>query len=114
MRERREKKELVEKKNCEKETLWKRKDTRGRAWEREIWQEEEHEIGRAQESKRDQGRKRNEETRSEWEGNGTLTIILTLSFIQLLNEIICCPIMNKKDVKHDVGMTFFSKKKMYI
>jgi hypothetical protein len=37
-----------------------------------------------------------------------------LSFIQLLNEIICCPIMNKKDVNMMWAWHSFPRKDVYL
>jgi hypothetical protein len=39
-----------------------------------------------------------EEMRSEWEGDATLTIVSTLNFIQSLDETIFSTIMNKRDL----------------
>jgi hypothetical protein len=98
------------KKDCKKESLWKRKttrkcekrDVRGRPWERERWREsrtnmtqEEQYKGRVRERK--ERSKRNEEIGNEWEGNATLITIFS-SFIQLLDENIFYPIMNKRHV----------------
>jgi hypothetical protein len=97
-------------KDHKKESLWRRKttrecerkDARGRPWERERerqWESrssmihEEQDRGRARERKG--GSKRTEEIGSEWEGNATLITILISSFIQLLDENIFYPIMNK-------------------
>jgi hypothetical protein len=37
--ERHDKREVVREKECERDTLWKKKDTTWRAWERKMWQE---------------------------------------------------------------------------
>jgi hypothetical protein len=76
-----------------KEKGHERKSLREKNSARRVWH------GKStREQERDGARKRNGEMRSEWEGNGTLTTILTLSFIQLLDETIFYPIMNERNV----------------
>jgi hypothetical protein len=60
---------------------------------------------------RDGGRKRNEEMKSEWEGDATLTIVSTSNFIQLLDEIIFYLIMNKKDINMMSAWNSFLRKR---
>ncbi len=56
------------------------------------------------------GSERNEEMKSEWEGNAILTTISTSSFIQPLDGTIFYLIMNKRSI----SMTFFFEEKMYV
>ncbi len=65
------------KKGCERETLRKKKAMRGKTWQhkKNVTKEE------REKQKRNGGSKKNEETRSEWKGDATLTTVLTSSFI---------------------------------
>jgi hypothetical protein len=42
MRKRHEKRKVEGEKDIERETLWKKKDVIGRAWEKKMWQEEKY------------------------------------------------------------------------
>lgn len=82
-REKDQKKNIMKENGCERESLRKIMVPRGRAQQRDWVRKRKKEMEGAKE----------EETRSEWEGDTTLTIVSTLNFIQPLDETIFSTIM---------------------